>query len=70
MDHTHPEVLFRNIGIIQFTTPADQILASDGVTYNSVRNLQLLDERENKSKKKWIYPNGCLQLQIQRKEKK
>ncbi len=52
MDHTHPEVLFRNIGNIQFTTPADQILASDGVTYNSVRNLQLLDERENKSKNK------------------
>ena len=52
MDHTHPEVLFRNIGNIRFTTPADQILASDGVTYNSVRNLQLLDERENKSKNK------------------
>ena len=52
MDHTHPEVMFKNLGNVIFSTPADQALASDGETYNSVRNLQLLTESENRSKNK------------------
>lgn len=52
MDHTHPAVLFNNLGSITFTTTQDKQMASDGMTYNSVRNLQLLINGDNKSKNK------------------
>ena len=52
MDHTHPEVQFRNLVNVQFTTPQDENRAKDGETYNSVRNLQLLTDSENRSKNK------------------
>ena len=52
MDHTHPEAMFKNVNNIQFSSKADEELAKDGLTYNTVRNLQLLDDRENKSKNK------------------
>ena len=63
MDHTHPAVLFNNLANIQFSTPADRDMAADGKTYNSVRNLQLLESGDNKSKNKmtlmkWIDEAG------------
>lgn len=57
MDHTHPEVTFKNLTNVQFTTPGDRDLANDGETYNSVRNLQLLDQSENRSKNKMTLDN-------------
>ena len=52
MDHTHPEVVFKNLNGISFTTIDDKKLACDGVTYNSVKNLQLLQVSPNRSKNK------------------
>ena len=52
MDHTHPEVIFKNLSGISFTTIDDKKLAWDGVTYNSVKNLQLLQVSPNRSKNK------------------
>lgn len=59
MDHTHPAVLFKDTSNRSFNSEADKRLAQDGETYNSVKNLQLLSESENRSKnkkllKEWI----------------
>lgn len=52
MDHTHPAVLFSNLAGVAFSSQQDEQMAKDGVTYNSVRNLQLLQSGDNKSKNK------------------
>lgn len=57
MDHTHPEATFKNLANVKFTTTNDETLAKDGVTYNSVRNLQLLEQSANRSKNKMTLNN-------------
>ena len=52
MDHMHPANSFKDLSRVQFETDKDKLLAEDGVTFNSVRNLQLLTETENRSKNK------------------
>lgn len=54
VDHMHPEYQFQKsqISSIVFTTPADENPAKDGITYNCVRNLQLLERGSNRSKNK------------------
>ena len=57
MDHTHPAVLFKNLGSIKFTNSQDEKMARDGFTFNSIRNLQLLISGDNKSKNKMSLEN-------------
>ena len=53
VDHTYPEAIFKKLGRnIKWSSIDDEALAWDGETYNSVLNLQLLTESENRSKNK------------------
>lgn len=52
VDHIHPKQQFSNVSNIKFTTKDDLALASDGVTFDTVVNLELLDSSTNRSKNK------------------
>lgn len=70
MDHQHPADTFKDLTNICFNSEADRVLANDGKTFNSVRNLQLLPESDNRSKnktplKEWL--NNAKDLDIIKK---
>lgn len=52
VDHIHPKTKFQPsvLATMSFSTPNDQMRANDGVTFDTVLNLELLDPSTNKSK--------------------
>ena len=54
VDHMHPKATFDSkvLSVIHFTTPQDAVAANDGVTFDTVVNLELLEDADNRSKNK------------------
>jgi hypothetical protein len=54
VDHMHPKATFTpaTLSTISFNTPNDANVANDGITYDTVANLELLDNDTNRSKNK------------------
>lgn len=54
VDHMHPKTTFAPavLNTINFNTPNDANVANDGITYDTVANLELLDNDTNRSKNK------------------
>ena len=54
VDHMHPKAMFTpaTLSTIGFNTPNDANVANDGITYDTVANLELLDNDTNRSKNK------------------
>ncbi len=54
LDHMHPKTSFVSavLNNISFNTPNDENVAKDGITYDTVVNLELLDNDTNRSKNK------------------